>query len=75
MKPYGIFLVGPVTCSYDEFDSFVVVAKDKNAAKRVAAEAALGTCQVNCFMNADVKRIGVATKRAKRVVLGSFNAG
>lgn len=57
-------------CDYDEYDSFVVIAKDEDDAKKLI--------KWRIPVGESIKKIeciGVSHKSESKVVLGSFNAG
>lgn len=78
MEPLYIYKVGPVTCDYDEFDSFVVMARSEDEARELAfkeTQQVYHEGQVS-FKTAQVHTLGIAQSEVEPcVVLGSFNAG
>lgn len=74
MDHYFVYLVGPVSCGYDEHDSFVVVASSEDEARQMADSAAYSG-QKGVFLKADVVEVGKANDSSPGVILGSFNAG
>jgi hypothetical protein len=69
-----IYLVGPISCGYDEYDSFVVIAESEEEARKVAYEE---TDDQKNFLVAPVDQLGTANSQQESAtpVLGSFNAG
>lgn len=75
----NIYLLEVSNMGYDTYDGFVVYAKTKKRAKKIA-EAEAGTYANGADFAADtclVTKIGVTTKKNVKEgrVLGSFNAG
>lgn len=67
MNIYHIVFTG---CDYDEYDSFVVVAKDEDDAKEVVRP---HTPYGESIESIDC--LGVSNRSKREIVLGSFNAG
>lgn len=67
MKIYHICFTG---CDYDEYDSFVVIAKDEEQ----AIEQIKDSIPYGEFVES-VLCVGVTDETEPRIVLGSFNAG
>ena len=62
---------------YDEYDSFVILAKDEAEARQLAEAAGSPYRKAGIWLNSDKCTCEQLTRKGKKaeVILGSFNAG
>ncbi len=70
-KQKNVYLLGPVDCDYDEYDSFVVISSSPEKARKLILKEAP---RQPAFQTCDVKKVGNSLLK-EQVLLGSFNAG
>lgn len=65
-----LYLCTPETCGWDEFDGFVVLAKNKSEALELVTD-----IHTECFEHQGYITIEEVDMNKKGIILGSFNAG
>jgi len=64
----NIYLITRIeSCDYDEYDGYVILAKDTKHAKKLMTEV--------YGEKWNIRKIGVSTRKTEKLLLSSFRAG
>lgn len=70
-----IYLITLKECDYDQYDSFVVIAEDKDRAWKLIRIEHSQDSNIYTENIEEIREIGISNTVKEEIVLGSFNAG